>query len=169
MKVVYRCEEPGCRWEFDNPNTCVAHEGQPRFGPNVKVGDIVTLEKCFGWYNGDAKWIRNYEDHKGRLEKDAHLDFKLPRQKCPKGHGNCFDSCCNLEFYWVVTAVTKAQHRWRIHVASKAVRRYRPAASHIHGYTYPQGHLTCRVVAKPPRAVVAAGKRLIGMEFDNLL
>lgn len=162
MRTVYYCEDPGCaRFNRDFPTAeeCLAHEARkPPDKPLAKVGDIVLLGHCFGWFNGSKAWISN-------PNVGTRLEVKRP---CPNGDSNCFENCCNYEFYWVVTAVDVFEHRWRYHVASRAVTSERRPKEPIHGWST-HDHYKPRLVPDPPQEVVESSKELLGLKYENLL
>lgn len=132
---------------------------------NVKVGDIVTAQFGFGWYNGDKRWLVNPE-----LELTGSIlvgDMSVPvrkKGKCPN-HSlswNCFDRCCTWGFYYVVTdmRLRKNSHLMIYSVRTGAMEE---PNGHIGGWTG-SNHVRLTAVTDPPPFVVEDSKRLIGWQ-----
>ena len=150
-----------CTRIYDTRNEaeqCAARgDGAPKF----QVGDIVLGKSGFGWFDGDKRWIENFD----RLGGDARSG------KCPRGNGNCFSSCCTFQFYYVVTFVDFDdypapcdRHRPRYHLVTGAMMRgYRV------GYTFDTGHITPHRVKNPPAFVVQDSRRFLGQKAEALL
>lgn len=146
MKTLYQCEFCGA---IDADRKKVeACEAEGREAPIVAVGDVVTIKSGYRWFDGDRAWIVN---------PDVVLGGN-------KSHGNCFDSCCCYQFYYVVTAIEPDKrdgHKIRYHVRTLAVGQER-------GWTG-SGHRPPRKVADPPTKVVEASLALIGETYEQLL
>lgn len=115
MKTIYICE--GCGQKYDDPALAQACEAQK---PAVKFqpGDIVTKGYGFGWFDGEAEWVRNIRvlNRRARHGRElTHLDGKTDDR-------NCFDGCCTIGFYYVVTAVDEHEHRTRYHLRTLAMK-----------------------------------------------
>lgn len=67
-----------------------------------KVGQIVTTGQGFGWADGDRRWIVNPQVHGDRPLEQA---YRVPA--CKDGNGNCFNSCCCMIFYYVITEIER--------------------------------------------------------------
>ena len=150
--IRYLCET--CGREYKKPEDAMKCEAVKET-PVVKVGDIVTLKNGFGWYDGDDRWVINPE-REGK--KTKHKDNR-----------NCFDSCCTMGFYYVVTAITpdpRDKHRLQYHCFTNAMTGKN---GYHEGYTYVGTHYTPKKVTRPPRFVVKDSQKLIGKLSEYLL
>ena len=153
----YKCKI--CQTVYDLSWEAEECEAQGVREPSVQVGDIVLARAGFGWYDGDKRWISN-----------PSIEVK-PRDRCPKGDGNCFSDCCTYAFYYVVTAIdldesehSRSMHRRRYHLFTRAM-----AAGYRRGYTFDKHHVKPRKVEAPPAFVVRSSKGLIGQKAGDLL
>lgn len=153
MTTSYQCDL--CRRVYETAAEAKACEARGVDASIVRVGDIVFVYHCFGWYDGEASWVSN---------PDVFL--KRNGAKCPKGSSNCFGSCCNFRFYYVVTAIDFEGHRTRYHLVTLAMTGKN---GHRGGYTFNAGHFVPEKVKNPPAVVVETAKKLIGQKRENLL
>ena len=150
-RISYLCEI--CDTQFATKGAAEACEAAGLEDAIVQVGDIVLLKEGFGWFDGDPKWVSNLE--------------VLSKPKESKCKGNCFNSCCTLSFYYVVTKVEKSPdngHRTRYHCFTKAM-----VGGYRDGWTQNRTHYTPRLVEKPPAYVVEDSADLIGQAAEHLL
>lgn len=162
-----------CGEEYDNESAADKCEAQGVDEAIVQVGDIVTLGKGFGWYDGDERWVTNPEVRMNMHGTGLSSHQVPPKKPCPKRSSNCFDSCCCFEFYYVVTRIDTSQdhssdpgHRCRYHVETLAMsgkNGYRGP-----GYTFNEGHHLPVLVKNPPAIVVEQSKALIGHKAKHL-
>lgn len=167
MKIVtiYECEICGSRHDTEADAAECEAQGIEHV-PGLEVGDIVLARAGFGWFDGDVRWIENY-DRIGR--KVSPFD----RPKKNQSHGNCFGACCTYQFYYVVTAIDRVEpykehdgHRVRYHLATLAMSE---STGYGSGWTYARHHVTPTKVAAPPQHVVDTSKALIGREARTLI
>ncbi len=111
MRIQFICE--GCDEGYDNFSESFKCETQDAGTPVAAVGDIVTTGDYFGWFDGDKRWVIPPTSGKLRSERADLM--------CPEGGGNCFDSCCNYSFYYVVTAIDVVKHRVRYFLKTRAM------------------------------------------------
>jgi len=163
MKIVTRYVCEICRTEYDTEveaELCEAQKYEPLFAP----GDIVTIEgSCYGWFDGDSSWISNFSEI--QTIGGARGEGVRRYLECPNGNGNCFGSCCNYLFYFVVTAVVpdpRELHRPLYHVYSKALKNGKK------GWTCKTHHMP-KLVPNPPTAIVEESRSLIGQTYTWLL
>lgn len=107
---------------------CEARGFRPVAGP----GQVVTVAKCWGWFDGDPQWVSNPGIVARGCSTSDGLHRVRPAAGCPNGNDNCFGLCCNYSFYWVVVAVDgddfdlprrrRGLHRPRYHVATRAIQ-----------------------------------------------
>jgi hypothetical protein len=161
MKVLYQCEI--CKELYDTPEKatiCESTKNVSRFS----VGQIVTARAGFGWYDGDNKWIANFD----RLGEYI-VPGKFEAGRIAHPGINCFCELCTYSFYYVITAIGRNPsdpHETAYHLATKAMtgtQRYRG------GRTNWSGHYRPKVVSNPPEEIVRESKKLIGMQFSYLL
>lgn len=151
MKTVYMCET--CGTQYQKKSDALKCEAQKE-KPVAKVGDIVSVYKHFGWFNGDKRWIQN-------------LNVLLKgRRKCPNGDSNCFDKCCNYSFYWVITAIDNEGHKLRYHLFNRAMSG---REGYTNGYTFSGSHLIPAKVKKIPKFIVRSSRSLIGKKSNHLI
>lgn len=162
MIPYYQCEF--CKTTYSTAELAQACEDQ-KIETVCEVGDIVTCYPCFGWYDGDKDWV-------------ANLD--TINQGCSSPGSNCFSTCCNYLFYWVVTAITFRENRSPFndrytqlythdpvyHLASRAIKGKQKSKGYIMGWTTVQGHHTPEVVEKRPKLKTSD---LIGLTTGRLL
>ena len=91
IEVKYFC--PFCKSEFLTRKEAVNCRKRGLDKSLFKVGNIVKLYNCFGWFNGNKSWV---------------MDLSL---------GNS-----EFSFYYVVTEIDSVGHRVRYHVATKAIQ-----------------------------------------------
>lgn len=154
-KAITTFECQICGAEFATENEAILCE-QQEFAPKFKAGDIVTVGKGFGWYDGDKLWVSN-------------PNIELRPDVCPNRHGNCFNECCTYQFYYVVTYVDceqRTSHRPRYHLATGAMSGKQ---GYRYGYTYDWGHIPPKLVANASPELREAGKTLIGHQASILL
>jgi len=142
MKVIteYQCEICGHRYPTETgAKNC---ERLP-FKPQFNIGQIVSISKEFGWFDGDRKWVEKFTAALYAAKK--------------------------LRFYYVITYIDRDPqnlHRVRYHIATKAMsgkQGYRI------GCTFDRGHLTPTVVKNPPIYVVKTSGDLLGEKADFLI
>ena len=122
---IFRC--PTCKSDYDTLKGAEACMAQGVDQPIVKVGDIVTTDYGYGWFDGDIRWVVN-----PKVRAAPGPLPSPPVRPCPKKRGNCFDSCCTMGFYYVVTAIDHSGHRTRYHLFTKAMTgRWNLSASFI--------------------------------------
>lgn len=114
--TIYRCE---CgkehRGEYAADLCC-----RPPLRSTLKPGDIVTFGYGRGWFDGDRRWVIN-----ARIKVKPGPEVSA-NKKPPKHWDslNCFDKCCTMGFYYVVTAVDRDERdlsRPRIHLETLAM------------------------------------------------
>lgn len=163
----YRC--PICRSTYDLKKDAEKCLAQGKDDPVAKVGDIVTLNYGRGWYDGDRKWVVNPE--LGNDKDPTIPSWKKKDERVKKNHpedSNCFDSCCTMGFYYVVTKIDydpRDKHRIRYHVFTKAMQA---ASGYSNGYTFNSGHYKPCKVENPPLEVLEESKKLIGRTANDL-
>lgn len=158
MKTIYICE--GCEQKFDTAKAALACENREKPKVAFKVGDIVTVGKTFGWFDGDPEWIVNK-----RLLGHARAEA-YDKSKCRHPGTNCFDTCCCYQFYYVVTAIDMDGHRTRYHLRTKAMTGKQ---GYKGGWTYDVHHYTPkRVTRNIPEAVKLAATKMRG-KMETLL
>lgn len=156
--TVYECST--CLVRYGAREEAEACASQPIQKPLFHTGDIVTYVYGYSWFDGDKRWIVNPELLLKR-------DWEKRRYKCRKSGGNCFDPCCTLGFYYVVTAVDEDpqnQHRIRYHLFTKAMsgdNGYRGA------FIY-QDFISLKKVRNPSRSLVRDSMDLIGKKAGHL-
>jgi hypothetical protein len=174
MIAVHQYECEICHKRSDDRETILACEARGVEKPIVKVGDIVFMGAGFGWFDGDPAWVNN-PDVRGPGGRNGDLTVKP--KPCPKGDSNCFDSCCNFRFYYVVTAIDTVKdhggfgyqspgHRTRYHVETLAMTGRQGHRGPK--FTFASDHVRPKVVKDPPEAVVRASKKLIGHVAEHL-
>jgi hypothetical protein len=98
-KTVYICEI--CNGEYETRKEAMACERQVFPKPEYKKGALVTVQKYFGWFDGDPRWVLNLkqmgEGPPGHLPGAKHRH-------------NCFDVCCNYLFAWEIVDVRTGEH-----------------------------------------------------------
>jgi len=115
--------------------------------PKVNVGDIVTKECGYGWFDGDKKWVVN----------PRQCDNRNPK------HGNCFQCCCTMGFYYVVTAIDRDFDdisRLRYHLITNAMTG---KDGHRQFYTY-EGSIT--KVKRPKKYLITTSRKLLGQKVE---
>lgn len=138
MKNLYQCEI--CQKVYVTPDEASQCEGQGQEEALFKIGDIVLINKGFGWFDGVKNWVVGSPE----------------RQIYP------------MNFYYVVTAIdTKPgnQHDIAYHLATLAMsgkQGHRDGWTSKHHYMPVPAH-------NVPESVVKESKRLIGRKFQNLL
>lgn len=158
-KTEYLCEI--CNNAYVTEAEAIACEKRGREKVQCEVGDIVTGNAGFGWFDGDPKWISNPEVGTCKPGGVSTYGTK-PR------HGNCFGACCTYQFYYVVTAIDgdeRDPHLARVYVATKAMSG---AEGYRGGWTG-RNHIRMKVVADPPSEIVVDSTDLIGTKIENLL
>lgn len=164
--TLYQCEK--CMTIYSSAELAQACEAQT-IEPIAQPGEIVLAKGSFGWFDGDKSWISNPD-----------VKLKINGYKCPNGDDNCFGSCCNYAFYYVVGAVTLDQpdnvyvrgrvrdelreHRWKYHLFTRAMSSIDGYGS---GYTYDHGHYTPRRVEPQPK--LDGAEAFIGQRSKHLL
>lgn len=154
--IVYRCK---CGKEYAEKypaELCCL----PALTPRLKVGDIVMMGYGCGWFDGDVRWVVN-----PKALKHPGVMPSPPSKKPPRNHGNCFDKCCTMGFYYVVTAITRDEHRLsvpRIHLLTKAMGKRINAYPHFYNY---EEYL--EKVKRPPRFVVKDSRSVIGRKTKH--
>lgn len=172
--VAWECEV--CTTRYATPELATACEAQTRDQPQFQPGDVVTVGKCWGWFDGDPHWVANLK------RVDPHGTGKTRKQRahaCPHGDRNCFGDCCNYSFYYVVTAVDREparsayrpethinEHRWRYHLLTGGRKHGDAPAT---GFTFDHGHWAPERVARVPKHIRVAIPGLIGRRTDRLL
>lgn len=153
MKTLYQCDVCG-RSSADEASIRACETRGIEKHSAIEVGDIVTARAGFGWFDGDPRWIANWERHKRGLRRTT-------------SHGNCFGKCCTYQFLYVVTAIdTQPEdgHRVRYHLATKAMTK---KTGYHSGYTFDDGgHCTPRVLL--PKQKLDTDE-LIGHKAEGLL
>lgn len=149
MKVQYICD--GCGEKFSDINEAISCEQSGEVERICEVGDIVTGEGGFGWYDGDSRWITN-------------PNVQLHQKPCPNKNGNCFSDCCTYFFYYVVTAIDQHKHRIRYHLTTRAMKE-----SYRQGHTFNKHHVQLIKVEDPSDYLVRSGRSLIGEKSEYLL
>lgn len=142
-----------CKQQYANKQQAIDCEKQPIEKPCVEVGQIVEMCFGYGWFDGDKRWVIN-----------------LDKKNAPRitEHGNCFDRCCTMGFYYVVTAIEKDKidpHRLKYHVFTKAMTGKQ---GHEGGYTYFDRHVTPSPIFSAPEFVKKDSKSLIGKKSEWL-
>lgn len=135
--TTYACQI--CGRKYATEPEAVICETQPEDRRIVEVGDIVTGQGVFSWFDGDSAWVVDAKAKKG------------------------------MAFYYVVTHIDGDEgnaHRVRYHLFTKAMSGKK---GYRRGYTFNQGHVLPRKVVKPPRDVVSDSKDLIGQVAVCLL
>lgn len=159
--TVYQCSV--CLKRYDKREDAQACVDQPVDLPNYRVGDFVVVKYGYSWYSGSPKWIINRD-----LMRKPH--WKARRHACRRNDGNCFDRCCTLGFYYVITLIDRSPenpHRIRYHLVTMALTgRYRGGAG---GYTYNSGHITLSPARKVPATVIKDSKELLGVETQYIV
>lgn len=145
MKITFTCE--GCEEEYTSLDEAFFCETQDPGAPSVKVGAIVTTGRYFGWFNGNPKWVI--------LPTSGMLRSDRADRKCPEGNGNCFETCCNYTFYYVVTATEVYQHRIRYSLATRAMKDPQ-------GYRYERTFSAPTKVENPTDYLVRSSHGLLG-------
>lgn len=174
MKVTTKFICEICNQQHDTEAAALACEalgGVER--AKLQVGDIVFVRSGFGWMDGSVSWVANADNFDLRRNAEGIITVMSQRNaliaKNHKYPTNCFDSCCTLKFYDVVTHVDlddTNKHRVRYHVATMAMS----AKTGYHaGWTYDSGHYTPRRVDNPPSIVVEQSKALLGRKAKGLL
>src|ERR1041384_4433653 len=146
MRVLksYQCEI--CRSIYEHRADALACERQGIPGAKLKVGDIILANGGFGWFDGDKAWI------------------SISSQRDP-----------GYSFYYVIPAIDLDlgrsdtpgyRHRTRYHLFTGAMSGKQGYQS---GYTYDSGHLTPRLVKKPPKEVAQASLPYLGLITKFLL
>jgi len=156
---IFRC--PVCKSDYKTLKGAEMCMAQGVDQPIVKVGDIVITDYGYGWFDGDIRWVIN--------PKVLTVPGPTPSpaaRPCPKKKGNCFDSCCTMGFYYVVTAIDHSGHRTRYHLFTKAMTgKDRPKS----GWTYNEGHCRPELVKKPAKFLGKDSADLIGQKAEYLL
>lgn len=158
-ETTYYCEI--CNRGYGDAAAATTCEAKGREKVRAKVGDIVTGNAGFGWFDGDPKWISN--PHVGTCKPGG-----LSTYGSKPGHGNCFGDCCTYSFYYVITKIDgdpQDGHTARVHVATKAM-------SGTQGYRVGwtgRDHIRVRQAKDVPPEVVADSVDLIGLESECLL
>ena len=156
MRALTRYACDWCSEEYKTKVEAAACEADPSKRA-ADLGDIVFNGAGCGWYDGDKGWISN-------------PDVRL-RGKCPKGDGNCFDTCCTYQFFYVVTAIDRAprplgwmepRHPWRYHLFTRAM-------SGKQGYRGGYVYSIRKVVGAPPAHVITTSKDVLGTKWDDSL
>lgn len=160
---IFRC--PVCRKDYPTRKQAEECLAQGVEQPIVKVGDIVNMGYGYGWFDGDVRWVINPS-----VRKSPGPDPSPAARPCPKKKGgSCFDSCCSMGFYYVVTEVDHCEdqpHRTRYHVFTKAMTGERRPMG---GYTYNGGAGTPELVKKPKPFLVKSSASLIGLKAEHLI
>ena len=142
MKTVHICERPGCGQQFESIMEGRHHEWMRMPTKVAERGDIVRLGPRYLWVNGNPWWV-------------ANLNTVL----APSSREKFFD------LYFVVTEVEELNHKWRYHLASKAIKSTVTAASFISGYLEANAdHMV--VVKEPPANTLESSKGFLGYRFD---
>lgn len=169
----YFCSSPDCKEEFDTLKAAEDHENVANASAGeqiVKVGDIVSVNSGYGWFDGDPLWVikPTAQDIPKDWPSEAPIKSIPTRKRCPRGDSNCFSECCTYTFLYVVTDIRMSEHRWKYSVVTKAM-----GGGHAHafwgGWTRPVTHYTPKVMANPPPEVVAGSKEFLGQVMRNLL
>jgi hypothetical protein len=156
---VFRC--PVCKAGYPTRQEAEACVARGLDSPIVKVGDIVTLSYGYGWFDGDIRWVVNPE-----VRVSPGPEPSRPVRSCPRKKGNCFEPCCTMGFYYVITVIDHSGHRTRYHALTKALTgKGRPAG----GWTFNTGHVRPVLVKKPKRFLVKDSADLIGQKAGHLL
>jgi hypothetical protein len=153
----YQCEL--CGEQYDTEGDAFSCEKRGLEKAITKVGDIVTCQSGFGWFDGDPEWISNPEVAMDGVPRPGGVSIGTRNPK----HGNCFGKCCTYQFYYVVSAIDYEEHRVRYHVVTKAMSG---AQGYRSGYTYNDGHCRPVVVKSPPALAV---DDVIGHKAESLL
>jgi len=151
MKKVICYECSICGEQYDTEAKCGTCEEKGLEKPIVAVGDIVRTGRTFGWFNGNRRWIIN------------------PDVKQNPAHGNCFNECCCMVFYYVVTAIDRTpedRHCLRYHLFTKAMSGQH---GYRDGFTFSKDHYTPVVIKDPPVFVIKDSKDLIGSKSEYLI
>ena len=160
--VLFRC--PICKAQYANEEAAEKCLAKGVDAPIVKVGDIVNMGYGYGWFDGDIRWVMNPNVRMNPGPKPSP-----PKKPCPKKKGSCFDSCCTMGFYYVVTAIdccTEDPHRTRYHVFTKAMTGgMRPKGV----YTFGEGSGAPQLIKKPSPFVIKDSKGLIGQKGEYLI
>lgn len=129
-----------CGKQYGSEREAVICETQPVDPRLVQVGDIVTGQQIFGWFDGDEAWVVDPNAKKG-----------------------------DIAFYYVVTHIDgddQDPHRVRYHLFTKAMTGKQGYRS---GYTFNRHHISIKKAAKWPSNVERDSKDLIGQKSDRLL
>lgn len=160
--VLFRC--PICKQQYVKEKFAEDCLAKGVDAPIVKVGDIVNMGYGYGWFDGDVRWVMNPE-----VRVNPGRDPSPPKRPCPKNDGSCFDPCCTMGFYYVVTAIdfsTEDPHRTRYHVFTKAMTgKNRPKGA----YTFGDGSGAPKLIRRPSPFVVKDSKSLIGKKAEHLI
>lgn len=155
-EVIYKCL--GCQYPHRTMEQAQECENQSTraFGGDIKVGDIVTANTGYQWFDGDSRWISNYTEDQPRRKK------RLP---CPTDPSdtNCHIGCCGYNMYFVVTAIAVKDHKFIYHCVTKALG---PSYS---GWTSVVDGRKLTKVENPPEFVVEDSKDLIGVFCEGTL
>lgn len=156
---IFRC--PVCRKDYPTRKKAEECLAQGVDDPVVKVGDIVIMGYGYAWFDGDIRWVVNPN------VRTAPGPLPSPVVRgCPKRRGNCFDSCCSMGFYYVVTEIDLHEHRTRYHVFTKAMTgKERPKC----GWTYNTGSCAPKLVKNPKKFLIKNSVSLIGQKAEHLL
>lgn len=138
MKFV--CEK--CRGTYDTFAEAERCETmKPRRPPRHQVGDIVTYQAGYHWYDGDPRWVIN-------------PDVDPKKRTCQH---NCFDLCCTWGFFYVITAIETDHNRYLYHLVTSAM-----TGASGHARTLVTSPTDLKKVEDPPAFVVEDSKRFIG-------
>ena len=147
MKTITRFKCEICNKEYLDVNEAKQCETRGVEEPMFDVGDIVYKGAGYGWYNGDKRWVIN----------------PMVKLKGNPEHGNCFDKCCTMAFYYVITAITQDLHSLRYHLYTKAMSGKQ---GHRCGYMYLANPYVLKLIHPVPEFIINDSKELIGNEAE---
>jgi hypothetical protein len=157
VEVITTFKCPICGTVYDKKEDAEKCLSKGTEKPIFRIGDIVTIGKDYGWFDGDERWV---------VEPEIAKDWIAKNRPMPN-----FKSI--MHFYYVVSAIdvddsdyAKTIHRARYHLKTKAMTGEQ---GHIGGFTFGKGHYTPKKVENPPECVVKDSKDLIGKKSEYLL
>ncbi len=182
MKVHQTFECDTCGRVYQSAEAATTCENQPTRKLKAQPGDTVVSGSSFGWFDGDERWVSNFKRIGPMMELAPGR-----RRKCPNGDSNCFASCCNYQFYYVVGAVEMRREKLGMYLTNKAgepiVVGGEPVYSHqlvyhlftkamtgrqgyAEGWTSVETHYDVKKVKNPP---ALDGSEFIGKRTEVLL
>jgi hypothetical protein len=149
-----------CRKLYHSRDEAIKCANQ-KFEPSFKVGDIVTCGgKRFGWFDGDERWVLNYDSKKCRIEAIG----KVSGHVLIDHRGEDW-----LQFVYVITAVDNCEydpHRVRYHLFTRAMSGRQ---GHNAGHTYDEYHVKPVLLPNPPQYLKYSSRGLLRRKTETLL